>query len=306
MHLIWSLSRSIVSHFKRATRRFSSCHALLQHFNVILPSLCDFTPFWVNSIRSDRGKSIVRQDAVAAREHHTVTRALDIALHHFLTIAEVFLGHMSILDCAALLTVNITEVVNGFTRTQSWQGAYAAPWNYTPMWNIVTGRSIKEGIGICISFKVFPAAITISFLVYTRWWSNVVIDLRDGCLMAGMISVRILRQRKNCRSGLFWLRCNQFWCFLSDINFLNTESIWGSLCETNGQRLLWNWVFGFGTSVNSCVIVAILASEGTSTATTISGSWPIKWRVREDASVARERHSCLIHFDRKWYFRIID
>ena len=126
MHLIWLLCRCIVSHFECTARRFSSCHSLLQHFNVILPGLCDFTPLRINSIRGDSGKPIVREDTIATREHHTVTRALYIALHHFLTIAEVFLGDMSILDSAALLTVNITEVVNRFTSAETWQGAYAA------------------------------------------------------------------------------------------------------------------------------------------------------------------------------------
>ena len=196
MHLIRLLCRCIVSHFECTARRFSSCHSLLQHFNVILPGLCDFTPLRINSIRGDSGKPIVREDTIATREHHTVTRAFDIALHHFLTIAEVFLGDMSILDSAALLTVNITEVVNCFTSAETWQGANAAPWNYTSIVNIVTGRSIKEGICICLSFNVFPAAVAVvCFLENTRRWSNVVIYLRDGSMMAGMVSVRILWQR---------------------------------------------------------------------------------------------------------------
>ena len=210
---------------------------------------------------------------------------------------------MSILDSAILLAIDIPEVVNSFTSTESWQRADAAPWGYTSRVNMVASRRIEQYIGrIIVSFfTILIAAITINFLLNTRRWGHALFDLRDGCLM---VSVRIWRQRKNWLSGLFyWL--NHLRCCLSDINFLNSEANWGSLCETNGQRLLRNWVFRFGACINSCIIEAILASEWTFSST-ISCSWPQKWRVCEYTWIAREWHSCLFHFDRKWFFGIID
>ena len=141
------------------------------------------------------------------------------------------------------------------------------------MVNLITSRRIEQNIGrIIVSFfLIMIAAITIKFLLNTRRLGHMLFDLSDGSFM---VSVRIWRQRKNRLSGLlYWL--DHLRCCLSDINFLNSEANWGSLCETNGQRLLRNGVFRFGACINSCIIEAILASEGTFSSA-ISCSWPQK------------------------------
>ena len=208
---------------------------------------------------------------------------------------------MSILDSAALLAVNITEVMNSLTCAEPWQRTHAAPWSYTSMVNLVTSRGFEEDIAIiCISSKLI-AAITISFLVYA-WGSGYVLLI--GHCDGGFMTLTIRLWGKNWWSGL-WYRLNRLWCCLGDINFLNAKSGWSCLCKTYVHRLLWNWVFRFGTSFYSCVIVAVLAGEGTFLSS-ISSSWPRYWRVREDSTIAWERHSCLIHINRKWFFRIID
>ena len=210
---------------------------------------------------------------------------------------------MSILDGAAFLTVYITEVVNSLTSAESRQRSNAAPWGYTSMVNLVASRRIEQNIGrIIVSFfLIMIAAITIKFLLNTRRLGHMLFYLRDGSFM---VSVRIWRQRKNGLSRLlYWL--DHLWCCLSYINFLNSKADWSSLSETDGQRLLRNEVFRFGACINSCIIEAILASEGTFSSA-ISRSWPQKWRVREDTSISREWHSCLFHIDRNRFFRIID
>ena len=305
LYMLIGLCRS--GHFKGTARCFCPCHSFLQHFNVIELGLCDASPFRVAPNGSDCRKSVIRDNAIAAGKHHIITSifANAISLHDFLAIAEVFLRDMSILDCstaAGFLTVDITEVVNGLAGAETWECPYAAPWGDPSMVKVGTSRSIED---VLLGDSVeLITGVTVSFLDYPWGRCHMVFYLRDGGLVAAL---RIWRQ--NWRSRLVcWILV--LWCCLSDIDFLDTDGRNGSSgTEADRQRLLRNWVQGLvsfrSTVLVCCVHVAVLASEGTFTAT-ISCPRPQKWRVREDASVARERDSCLIQLDWEWFLRVVN